>query len=270
MPTKRSLEKYRTKRDFATTPEPGGGRAPRAGQRKADGHTRSESLRAFCVQKHLASQLHYDLRLEHRGVLLSWAVPKGPSVNPREKRLAMMTEDHPLEYADFEGVIPAGYGAGIVMLWDRGTWRLDGDDPSDEAVDRALEKGEIKFTLDGIKLKGSWVLVRTRGADSRSWLLIKHRGVWAAEVDVLAAAPDSVKSFGGFADILAAENPHVWISNRAGRARRMIADDGFHPPAKGGEAGRMFREIVQQAMTIAASRARPKRPRNRASKPSRQ
>src|SRR5204862_3285422 len=112
----------------------------------------------FCVQKHLASHLHYDFRLEHNGVLLSWAVPKGPSLNPADKRLAMRVEDHPLDYADFEGVIPEGYGAGIVMLWDTGTWEPEVDD-----VDEALKKGDLKFTLNGVKLKGSWVLVRTRG-----------------------------------------------------------------------------------------------------------
>ena len=110
------------------------------------------------MQKHLASHLHYDFRLEHNGVLLSWAVPKGPSLDPKTKRLAMHVEDHPIEYGTFEGVIPSGYGAGIVMLWDQGTWTPESPD-----IDAALKKGDLKFTLDGYKLKGSWVLVRTGG-----------------------------------------------------------------------------------------------------------
>src|SRR6266481_1827129 len=164
-----ALEEYRKKRNFSKTPEPAGKVAKRAVKE-----------RFFCVQKHLASHLHYDLRLEHNGVLLSWAVPKGPSLDPKVKRLAMKVEDHPLDYGDFEGVIPEGYGAGIVMLWDRGTWEPEGDD-----IDAALKKGELKFRLDGTKLKGSWVLVRTHGGradvagESRSWLLIKHRDKWA-------------------------------------------------------------------------------------------
>src|SRR5687767_12960824 len=191
------LHEYRKKRNFAATPEPTGDAKAKQQKRKA-----KVKLPMFCVQKHLASSLHYDFRLEHKGVLLSWAVPKGPSLNPADKRLAMHVEDHPLDYGDFEGVIPEGYGAGIVMLWDQGTWK-----PEVEDVDVALAKGDLKFTLDGVKLKGSWVLVRTRGwggrsssssstGESRSWLLIKHRDDWAGEIDVIEEAPLSVKSFG--------------------------------------------------------------------------
>ena len=144
------------------------------------------------MQKHLASHLHYDLRLEHNGVLLSWAVPKGPSLDPKTKRLAMHVEDHPFAYGEFEGVIPEGYGAGIVMLWDKGTWTPEQDD-----VDAALKKGDLKFTLNGYKLKGSWVLVKTsgrfygarEGGGDRSWLLIKHKDDWAGDVDIAEFAP---------------------------------------------------------------------------------
>src|SRR6187551_3828750 len=173
------LDKYRAKRNFSQSPEPSGDTP----HRSPGGRT----PRFFCVQKHLASHLHYDFRLEHNGVLLSWAVPKGPALDSAIKRLAMAVEDHPVEYGEFEGVIPSGYGAGIVMLWDKGTWTPEVDD-----VDAALKKGDLKF-----KLEGSWVLVRTSGGrwgggkpgDARSWLLIKHRDDWAGEIDIEAFAP---------------------------------------------------------------------------------
>lgn len=199
------LDEYRAKRDFRSSPEPAGATKPRRARRDA---------LSFCVQKHLATQLHYDLRLEHDGVLLSWAVPKGPALDPTVKRLAMQVEDHPVEYGTFEGVIPSGYGAGVVMLWDHGTWEPEVDD-----VDAALARGDLKFRLDGYKLKGSWALVRTRGwgggrrDDGRSWLLIKHRDEWAGPVDIATFAPRSVKSDGDFADILQATAPAVWTTN---------------------------------------------------------
>ena len=229
------LEKYKQKRNFNKTPEPAGD-LKLASQRAKGVHTHQE--RFFCVQKHLASHLHYDFRLEHNGVLLSWAVPKGPSLDPKVKRLAMHVEDHPIEYGTFEGVIPEGYGAGIVMLWDQGTWK-----PEAEDVDAALKKGDLKFTLDGYKLKGSWVLVRTGGrwggGDGRSWLLIKHRDEWAGDVDIIEFAPRSVKSEGDFEDILAADRPDVWVSNR---------------PAKGGEAGAMLAKIIERAAALKAGK----------------
>jgi bifunctional non-homologous end joining protein LigD len=176
--------------------------------------------RFFCVQKHLATSLHYDFRIEHHGVLLSWAVPKGPSINSADKRLAMHVEDHPIEYGEFEGVIPDGYGAGVVMLWDKGTWTPEVDD-----VDAALAKGDLKMTLDGFKLKGSWVLVRTKGwgarrpgekpaEDGKSWLLIKHKDDWAGPIDIATFAPNSVKSGGNFKDILLTGAPDVWQSHK--------------------------------------------------------
>ena len=237
-----ALEKYRQKRNFKTTPEPSGD--TRLAAERAKEAKPGKGL-FFCVQKHLASHLHYDFRLEHEGVLLSWAVPKGPSLDPKTKRLAMHVEDHPIEYGTFEGVIPEGYGAGIVMLWDQGTWKPEGPD-----IDAALKKGDLKFTLDGYKLKGSWVLVRTggrygsRGGDARSWLLIKHRDDWAGDLDIAEFAPLSVKSGGDFADILAADRPDVWESNRSGGR-----------PATGGEAGAMLAKIIERAAAIKAERA---------------
>ena len=224
-----ALEEYKRKRNFQKTPEPEGKVAAK------------HEERFFCVQKHLASHLHYDFRLEHNGVLLSWAVPKGPSLDPKTKRLAMHVEDHPVAYGDFEGVIPEGYGAGIVMLWDRGTWTPESDD-----VDAALKKGDLKFTLNGYKLKGSWVLVRTggrypgaRGGGDRSWLLIKHRDDWAGDLDITEFAPRSVKSDGDFEDILAEDNPAVWQSHR---------------PAKGGDAGAMLAQIIERAARLKSGR----------------
>jgi len=229
-----ALEKYREKRNFKESPEPAGDSKLAAERARKN---KGIKPRFFCVQKHLASHLHYDFRLEHEGVLLSWAVPKGPALDPATKRLAMMVEDHPVEYGTFEGVIPSGYGAGIVMLWDQGTWTPEVDD-----VDAALKKGDLKFTLNGYKLKGSWVLVRTKGkwagGSDRSWLLIKHRDDWAGDVDITEFAPLSVKSKGDFADILAADNPDIWISHR---------------PASGGEAGAMFEKIIRRALEMRAA-----------------
>jgi len=216
-----ALKEYRAKRNFAVSPEPKGA-DPKAKKKKG-------APLFFCVQKHLASHLHYDLRLEHEGVLLSWAVPKGPSINPADKRLAMHVEDHPREYGTFEGVIPDGYGAGIVMLWDEGTW-----EPLVDDVTEALRKGDLKLQLHGVKLKGSWALVRTKGGDGRSWLMIKHRDDWAGPIDIATFAPLSIKSGGDFTDILEQESPDLWTSNRA---------------AKGGQAHML--KVVERAVAIA-------------------
>jgi bifunctional non-homologous end joining protein LigD len=159
------LTEYKEKRKFDETPEPAG----------VENRTAREN--SFVVQKHDASHLHYDFRLEIDAVLVSWAVPKGPSMNPAEKRLAMRVEDHPLDYGSFEGVIPEGnYGAGTVMVWDNGTYEPEGGVPAQ----KQFAGGEVKFTLHGKKLRGSFVLINTgrRSADSRrarQWLLIKHR-----------------------------------------------------------------------------------------------
>ena len=172
------LTEYKRKRRFGVTPEPAGGAA----------RPRRKKALAYVIQKHRASRLHYDFRLEWNGVLLSWAVPKGPSLDPSVKRLAMQTEPHPMDYNHFEGVIPEGqYGGGTVMIWDHGTWEPESDD-----VGRALAKGQLKFRLHGKKLRGSWVLVRTGGP--RSWLLIKHRDDAATGEDIADTAPRSVVS----------------------------------------------------------------------------
>lgn len=190
------LAEYNRKRRFEMTPEPAG--KPRRGRKTA---------LEFVVQKHRAGRLHYDFRLEHDGVMLSWAVPKGPSLDPANKRFAMQTEDHPIEYNQFEGVIPEGqYGGGTVMIWDRGTWQ-----PELEDVDAALAKGDLKFTLRGKKLRGSWVLVRMR---SRQWLLIKHRDKVASTEDIAAAKPRSAVS----------RRTLLGIARRAGASARQLAD----------------------------------------------
>src|SRR5437870_10378553 len=171
------LGEYRKKRRFTKTPEPKGSPAVR---RKSAGNL-------FVVQKHRATALHYDFRLEANGVLVSWAVPKGPSLNPMDKRLAMAVEDHPLDYARFEGVIPEGeYGGGTVMVWDIARYELE----PGERFEDAMRRGRIVFTLHGKKLKGGWTLVRT---DGRRWLLIKRRDRAASDtLDITTAKPRSV------------------------------------------------------------------------------
>lgn len=192
-------------RDFTRTPEPAGEARPR----------NNSPLPFFVIQKHDASHLHYDFRLEIDGVLKSWAVPKGPSYDPLTKRLAMMTEDHPMEYGSFEGVIPAGnYGAGNVIIWDHGEWEYiePGDDPSE-----GLKKGKLTFRLDGKKMFGEWALVKIKGKSSgkgNEWLLLKHNDQWAnTEVDVTEVAPLSVVSGRGVDEL--GEGDKTWKSNRS-------------------------------------------------------
>lgn len=190
-PAPESLAAYREKRELARTPEP-------EARRK-----RSRSGRLFVVQKHRASQLHYDFRIENDGVLKSWSVPKGPSLDPAVKRFAIAVEDHPVDYADFEGVIPEGeYGGGTVMVWDRGTYRPE----DDTDVAAAFQAGELKLRLSGKKLKGAWVLVRT---DGDRWLLIKQRDRYAASTDITEEAPTSVRSGRTLAQIAADEGGDV-------------------------------------------------------------
>ena len=223
------LTEYQRKRRFGVTPEPPGKQRP---------PRRTAKSLAFVVQKHRASRLHYDFRLEWKGVLLSWAVPKGPSLDPSVKRLAMQVEDHPLEYAKFEGIIPEGeYGGGTVMIWDRGTWV-----PETSDVDAALRKGELKLALEGKKLRGSWVLVRTRPpasapAGKPAWLLIKHRDAAASDEDVAVTRPRSVVSKRLLAEI-------AW--QEGGNVERAASAD---PPSE-------IRRLVENPSLVARTRHR--------------
>ncbi|HKZ07529.1 MAG TPA: non-homologous end-joining DNA ligase, partial [Methylomirabilota bacterium] len=242
------LREYARKRDFTRTPEPRG----RARARRA-------AAPLFVVQKHAASRLHWDFRLEMDGVLKSWAVPKGPSRDPTDKRLAMHVEDHPLEYGDFEGVIPEGeYGGGTVMLWDRGTWTPEGD------PEAGYRKGSLKFTLHGERLQGGWALVRMRGRGrgdgDRTWLLIKEkdaaaRAGWdAAKIEGTARSVASARTM----DEIASARDRVWRSNRGGDepppapARRGRAASPKPAPlmASRGRAGALPRALEPQLATL--------------------
>jgi bifunctional non-homologous end joining protein LigD len=212
-----ALKEYKKKRSFTRTPEPEGGRPD------------NKTLR-FVVQKHAASRLHYDFRLEMDGVLKSWAVPKGPSLNPADKRLAMQVEDHPFDYKDFEGIIPAGnYGAGTVMVWDEGTYEPLGKTKDTKAARektllKELRDGSLKFRLNGKKLKGEFALVRTKGRGENSWLLIKHRDRYASETPV-TDKDKSVISKKTLEQI--AKNPKSphWESNRKTAPKKPIPKD---------------------------------------------
>jgi len=215
------LATYKAKRDFGKTPE------PKAKAKRARGNS-------FVIQKHAARRTHFDFRLEHDGVLKSWAVTKGPSLDPHEKRLAVRTEDHPLEYGGFEGVIPKGeYGGGPVMIWDEGTWEPIGD------PDEGLAKGDLKFRLHGTRLKGDWVLVRMKkdrtGGKRENWLLIKKRDDYADDGDEPTQDFDtSVRSGRNMDEILSGDVP-VWTSNRAQKktpARRSRAAAAKKPRKK--------------------------------------
>lgn len=244
-----SLDEYRKKRNFDRTPEPRG--------RKLRPRTKN---RRFVVHKHSATNLHYDLRLEFGGVYWSWAVPKGPSLDQKEKRYAVHVENHPLQYGEFEGVIPEGeYGAGTVMIWDRGTWEPDID------PDEAMAAGEIKFEIRGEKLKGRWVLVRLRagvpGAPSKDWLLIKERDELMRSHDsgdILAEQPISVASGRTMAEI-AARPDQVWNMETAeAEHRREVVDDDAAEVSSvadlvGAEPGPMPENVAPQLATLAES-----------------
>jgi bifunctional non-homologous end joining protein LigD len=233
-----ALAEYKRKRDFKKTPEPAGKKAPKKGH-------------SFVIQKHAATRLHYDFRLELDGVLKSWAVPKGPSLDPGEKRLAVQVEDHPVDYGGFEGIIPKGqYGGGTVLLWDRGTWELQGDDPA-----AAYRKGHLKFRLHGKKLHGGWNLVRMHGErageNRENWLLIKENDETAVPGSgeaIVRERPESVAS-GQSIEEIAADPENVWESNRPEKAagtfkekvRRAAARAEEKTPKKTGRAVRAVR-----------------------------
>ena len=203
------LAKYRAKRDFSKTPEPSGAKA------------RQHAGDSFVIQKHAARRLHYDFRLELDGVLLSWSVPKGPSLDPSDKRLAVRTEDHPLDYADFEGIIPKGeYGGGTVVVWDHGTWKPEGD------AREMVRKGHITFWLDGEKLHGKWHLIKTKGPKDDKhdhWLLFKSRDEAANEnVEIVDDKPQSVIT-GRTIEQVARDADRTWHSNK--KASRRDAGD---------------------------------------------
>ncbi|TMI69906.1 MAG: hypothetical protein E6H09_17910 [Bacteroidetes bacterium] len=217
-----SLSLYNKKRSFDKTPEPSG---------KSKTKKRKELL--FVVQKHHASHLHYDFRLEMEGVLKSWAVPKGPSLNPSDKRLAMQVEDHPFDYKDFEGIIPKGnYGAGTVIVWDHGTYEpsesQDGKDPEKQLL-HELYKGTLSIHLNGEKLKGNFALVKTKGREDNAWLLIKKKDRYAKETDITKKSK-SVISGKTIEEVKENKKAEQWISNRDKRGKlKSEESDGISP-----------------------------------------
>jgi bifunctional non-homologous end joining protein LigD len=243
-----ALEEYKRKRDFKQTPEP----PPKVERGKQ---------RRFVVQKHHASRLHYDFRLEMDGVLKSWAVPKGPSLDPADKRLAMQVEDHPVSYFDFEGSIPAGnYGAGTVMVWDVGTWEPQGD------VGEMMRKGDLKFRLNGQKLKGDFALIhmkgRRPGSKGTEWLLIKHRDVYDQpgydidKYDFSALTKRSIKQIAGD------EGSAEWQSNRKASSQGggtgkndWLADSIAKADAKKAKAAKKSSAVQREATAAPSGKA---------------
>jgi bifunctional non-homologous end joining protein LigD len=243
-----ALKEYRRKRDFDATPEPAGKEAA-----EQDGALR------YVIQKHAASQLHFDLRLELGGVMKSWAVPKGPSLDPSVKRLAMEVEDHPIEYNDFEGTIPEGeYGGGTVMLWDVGVYRPekapDGDD--EKAVRAGYSKGDLKIVLDGARLQGSFVLVRMKRPGKPQWLLIKHRDEHAAPGLEIVSEDDRSIATGRTMEEIATDDGAVWHSNRKGGARRGARGAAASPAATASRSSTQSARALRVA-TAAARAASP-------------
>jgi bifunctional non-homologous end joining protein LigD len=244
-----ALEEYQRKRDFKQTPEP-----PAKVERG--------ERRRFAVQKHRATRLHYDFRLEMEGVLKSWAVPKGPSLDPTDKRLAMQVEDHPVSYFDFEGIIPTGnYGAGTVMVWDMGTWQPQGD------AAEMLRKGDLKFRLDGKKLKGDFALVhmksRRPGSKGNEWLLIKHRDAYVQEGYDIDKYDYSVLTKRTMDEIAGDQGSAEWKSSRkasvggATKKNDWLAESIAKADAKKAKAGK--KSAASKSSSVTAKRVAAKR-----------
>lgn len=258
----RALKEYQRKRDFAKTPEPKGtatDSAPRAVRKRARAKATERGVLQYVVQKHAASRLHYDFRLEHDGVLLSWAVPKGPSLDPTQRRLAVHVEDHPIEYGSFEGTIPKGeYGGGTVMLWDRGTWEPNGD------ASAGLRKGHLEFVLHGEKLQGRFNLVRIRGknGDDENWLLIKGHDEYAraaGDRDITTERLESVASGRDLDAIASDARSKTWSSNRA-----QSAGQRGHRTAKAKGRAQASRSPATRLKTAASSSSSKTRTSKRA------
>ena len=241
-----ALEEYQRKRNFQSTPEPAG-------------KVESSERHRFVVQKHRATRLHYDFRLEMDGVLKSWAIPKGPSLDPADKRLAMQVEDHPVSYFDFEGIIPPGnYGAGTVMVWDLGTWQPVGD------AAEMLRKGDLKFRLEGQKLKGEFALVhmkaRRPGSKGTEWLLIKHRDAYVEADYDIEQFDRSVLTHRSMDEIAADAGSAEWESSRKASATRSRKNDWLAESIARADAIR-----VAASQTRAASGPESKTPADAAS-----
>jgi bifunctional non-homologous end joining protein LigD len=246
------LSEYRRKRDFTRSAEPDGGDATR---KPAQRGTKLE----FVIQKHAATRLHYDLRLELDGVMKSWAVPRGPSPDPMDKRLAVQVEDHPMAYNTFEGTIPKGeYGGGTVLLWDRGWYEPEQKGGGAAAVRASYAKGDLKVVFHGKRMKGSWVLVRTRGygdGGQPSWLLIKHRDAHAAPGgDLVETYATSVASRRTMEQIGGSAKSRVWHSRPREAARSESDWTGASLPTKSRSIAEVRRERAAAEVRKAQSK----------------
>ena len=257
-----ALDEYRRRRDFSRTPEPTGDPAPPSRRRRPARHgadpgypgwDRLPAGRRFCVQMHRATRLHFDVRLEHAGVLLSWAVPRGPSLDPAQRRYAVHVEDHPLDYGEFEGVIPDGYGAGTVMLWDAGTvtWVKE---TADHGVEESMRRGDLKFSLEGVKLQGEFALVRMSGRsarraaepEGRDWLMLKKRDAHAVPAFEAVRLDRSISTGRSLAQIAAEAGGDP-------KGRRVVFDEG--PGASSPDGGVAASGGAGQAVPAAAAGA---------------